>query len=131
MKSIEQVVTFNASPRRVFEALMDSKRHAAFTGEAAQVGREVGSAFSVYGGKVSGITLDVEADTRIVQAWRTGNLPQGVFTIATFALVPEGSGTKLTFTQVAVPEDVHAHLATGWDERYWKPLRAYLEQVEA
>jgi uncharacterized protein YndB with AHSA1/START domain len=47
MKSIEQTVTFDASPEQVFEALMDSKKHSAFTGAAARVSREVGGPVAV------------------------------------------------------------------------------------
>ena len=31
-KTIRQTATFKASPRAVYEALMDSRKHAAFTG---------------------------------------------------------------------------------------------------
>jgi len=127
MKSIEQVVTFRAAPVQVFDALMDSARHAAFTGEPAQISREVGGAVSCYDGKVTAINLDIVPNQRIVQAWRPANFPPGVFTIATFALTPDAGGTKLTFTQDAVPDSAFDHLSGGWHERYWKPLQAYLE----
>jgi len=130
MKSIEQVVTFRAAPAQVFEALIDSAQHAAFTGEPAAIERHVGGAVSCYGGKVTGIQLDVAKDERIVQAWRPGNFPPGAFTLVTYALAPDGAdgkGTKLTFTQHAVPDEAHEHLSKGWEERYWKPLRAFLE----
>ena len=128
MKSIEHVRTFAATPAQVFEALMDSKKHAAFTGEPADIKREIGQKFSAYGGKVEGINLDIVPNERIVQAWRPANFPPGVFTIATFALEPDGKGTKLTFTQHAVPDDAYAHLNGGWEERYWKLMKAYLEK---
>src|SRR5262245_1650462 len=127
MRSIEQTVTFRATPAQVFEALMDPAQHSAFTGEPAKIDRAVGGAVSAYGGKVTGINLDVAKNQRIVQAWRVGNFPEGVFTLVTYALAPEGNGTKLTFTQHAVPEEAYDHLDKGWEERYWKPLRAFLE----
>ena len=127
MKTIEQVVAFNATPAQVFEALMDSGQHSAFTGEPATIDQKVGGAVSCYGGKVTGINLDVVKDQRIVQAWRPGNFPEGVFTLVTYALAAEGSGTKLTFTQQAVPETAYEHLNKGWEERYWTPLRAFLQ----
>ena len=128
MKSIEHVRTFAATPAQVFEALMDPEKHAAFTGEPATIDRKVGGAVSVYGGKVQAINLHVVPDERIVQAWRPANFPAGVFTLATFALAAEGKGTRLTFTQHAVPDEAHAHLDGGWEQRYWKPLAAYLEK---
>ena len=41
-KTIEQSVTFNASPHDVYEALMDSEKHSQFTGAKALISREVG-----------------------------------------------------------------------------------------
>ncbi len=128
MKTIEHVVTFKASPSRVYAALMDSKKHAAFTGAPAEVDARVGGTTSAYGGMVTGINLDLAKDARIVQAWRPKNLPDGVFTIATYALAADGAGTKVTFTQTSVPDEAYEHLNKGWEERYWTPLRAYLDE---
>ncbi len=127
MKTIEQTVSFRATPAQVFEALTNSEKHSAFTGAPATIEGFVGGTVSCFGGKVTGIQLELVKDTRIVQAWRPANFPEGVFTIITYALSAEADGTKLTFTQVAVPDAAEEHLSTGWEERYWKPLRAYLE----
>lgn len=42
--SIRQTVTLKASPRDVFEMLMDSRKHAKFTGASAIISRTVGGA---------------------------------------------------------------------------------------
>ncbi|MEZ4302957.1 MAG: SRPBCC domain-containing protein, partial [Polyangiaceae bacterium] len=119
----------SAAPAAVFEALMDANTHAAFTGAPAEISREVGGAFSAYGGKIGGINLELVPGKRIVQAWRPGNFPEGVFTLITYSLAPEGGGTKLSFTQQAVPESAFEHLDQGWHDRYWKPLKAHLEKA--
>jgi activator of HSP90 ATPase len=129
MKSIEQTVTFDATPEQIFEALMDSKRHAAFTGAPARVSREVGGPVSCHDGFISAINVELVKNTRIVQAWRGKNWPEGVYSIATFALEPQGGKTKLTFTQHGVPDEDAPHITNGWQEKYWKPLRAYLATV--
>ena len=129
MKSIEQVVVFDATPSQVFEALMDSNKHAAIRGEPATVSREIGGAFVC--GMISGINLDLVTDQRIVQAWRPANFPPGVFTLATFALAADGHRTKLTFTQEAIPDAAHEHLTKGWETKYWQPMRAFLAKHPA
>jgi activator of HSP90 ATPase len=129
MKSIEQEVTFDAKPELVFEALMDSKQHAAFTGAPARVSREVGGPVSCHDGMITAINVELEKNTRIVQAWRVKPWPEGVYSIATFALEPAGAKTKLTFTQHGVPDAAHEMITKGWEERYWKPLRAYLAKA--
>ena len=127
MNSIRQTVRFAASPARVYETLMDSSRHTAFTGEPATVSRAIGGASSAYGGKVTAINLDLVANKRIVQAWRSAQFPEGGFSLATFQLNEVGSETELVFSQDAIPEGFAEHLDKGWNERYWAPLRKYLE----
>jgi uncharacterized protein YndB with AHSA1/START domain len=56
IKNIKQEVIFNVPPKDVFEALMDSKKHAEFTGSKAEIDRVVGGAFSLYDGYLSGST---------------------------------------------------------------------------
>lgn len=129
MKSIEQTVTFDAAPEQVFEALMDSKRHAEFTGAPARVSREVGGPVSCHDGFISAINVELVKNERIVQAWRGKTWPAGVYSIATFALASAGKQTTLTFTQHGVPDDAAPHIDSGWHEKYWKPLRAYLAKV--
>ena len=41
MKTIKQVVIFEAEPHEVYEDFMDSKKHAEFTGEKAKISREI------------------------------------------------------------------------------------------
>lgn len=125
MKTIEQTVRFAAPPAAVYEALIDSREHAAFTGEPAEISRDIGGAASFYGGKVTGINLHLEDGALIVQAWRPANLPPGVFTLVRYALAADGDGTKLTFTQTSVPDEMVEHLGKGWEERYWKPMREH------
>jgi uncharacterized protein YndB with AHSA1/START domain len=127
-KTIRQTVTIKASPKKVFEALMDEKKHAAFTGMAATISRKTGGAFSCYGGYLSGFQLDAVPGKRIVQAWRGRSWPKGYYSIVTFALAPNrAGGTKLTFTHLGVPSGDFKSKSAGWRSHYWKPLKAYLE----
>lgn len=131
MKTIEHTIDFPAGPQAVYDALMDSAKHAAFTGAPAEITASPGGAFACYGGRIGGYTLDLAEGKRIVQAWRPANFPEGVFTLVTYTLAAEGAGTRLSFTQQAVPDSAYDHLDAGWHDRYWKPLRAYLEKASA
>ena len=127
-KSIKQTVKFKAPPRAVFEALMDPKQHARFTGGPARISRKLGSAFSVHGGYATGYLLDLVADKRIVQAWRASDWPKGSFSIVTFALAPApGKQTVLTFSHDCVPDIEAAGIKQGWIDFYWRPLEMMLE----
>jgi uncharacterized protein YndB with AHSA1/START domain len=124
---LHQEVTFAASPAKVYRALMDSGEHARFTGAPAQISGDVGGAFSAYGGKVHGRNVEVVPNTRIVQAWRPADWPEGVYTIARFELRGEGDKTHLVFDQDGIPNEALEHLDGGWARMYWEPLRKYLE----
>src|SRR5690242_9663001 len=55
-------VTLNASPAEVFEALMDSAQHSKFTGAPAQIDRKPCGEFSLYGGQLTGKTLELDTN---------------------------------------------------------------------
>lgn len=67
VKTIRQSVTFRASPHQVYEALMDSRKHAQFTGGKASISRQVGGKFSTYDGYAEGVHLELVPDEKIVQ----------------------------------------------------------------
>jgi uncharacterized protein YndB with AHSA1/START domain len=128
-KTIRQTMTIGATPKKVYAALIDEKKHAKFTGEAAAISRKVGGAFTCYGGHLSGINLELVPAKRIVQAWRATGWPAGAYSVATFALARSAGGkTKLSFTHVGVPTAARKHITVGWHTFYWKPLKAYLEK---
>ena len=69
-KTIDHQVRFKAPASRIYEMLMDSEKHSEFTGGPAKIGREPGSAFEVMGGAITGVTLELLPNKRIVQSWR-------------------------------------------------------------
>jgi len=127
-RSIRQSVVFKASPHEVYEALMDSKKHAQFSREEARVSRRVGGRIDVYGGYIEGVNLDLVADRKIVQSWRGSNWEPGHFSTVTFSLSKVTGGTRLTFTQTGVPGSFHKDISQGWKEFYWSRMKAMLEK---
>ena len=134
-EAIHQEVVFKASRKRVYEALADAKQFdkvvqlsaAVKSGMVsgatpAEISREVGGAFSLFGGYISGRHVELVPNERIVQAWRTGNWNPGVFSIVKFELTEQGSGTKLVLDHKGFPEADAQHLADGWKANYWEPL---------
>src|ERR1700693_1487555 len=102
--TIHQEVDLNASPQKVYEALLDSKRFIEFSGRAAEINREVGGAFSLFKGHIIGRNLEMVPSQRIVQAWRVVTWPEGAYSIARFELKPQ-----------------------GWEENYWSLLKKYFK----
>src|SRR5450759_218931 len=99
-KNIEHTVLFRATPKGVYDTLMNGKKHSQFTSEPAKIRAKAGAAFSCYGGYITGITLELKPGKRIVQAWRSQGWPEGHYSIVTFALAKKSGGrTQLRFTQ--------------------------------
>lgn len=127
-KVIKQTVDFTASPHEVYEALMDSAKHARFTGAAARISRKVGGSFTTYDGYSGGKNLELIPDEKIVQSWRASDWPEGHYSETTFELKKTKTGTKLVFVQTGVPEKFYTDIAQGWIDFYWTPMKEMLEK---
>jgi uncharacterized protein YndB with AHSA1/START domain len=127
-QTIRQTVTFKAGPRAVYEALMDSRRHAAFTGMPARIDRRPGGRFTAYGSYLEGVTIELVPNKKIVQFWRSRNWPPYHYSTVTFALSPVRGGTRLRFTQEGVPNSDYRAKQSGWVSSYWGKMKAFLER---
>ena len=125
-KTIRQSATFKTTPHEVYEALMDSRKHARFTGAKASITRKVGGKFTAYDGYIEGINLSLAPDKKIVQSWRGSDWPEGHYSRATFSLKKVKNGTHLTFTQSGVPNQYYNDIKQGWHDYYWKPMKEML-----
>jgi activator of HSP90 ATPase len=128
-KTIRQTVTFKASPHAVYEALMDEKKHAEFTGGETKISRKTGGKFTIYGGEINGENLELVSDKKIVQSWRYSEWPEGHYSPAPFSLEVAAKGTRLTFVQTGVPDDKYEDIKQGWKDYYWQPMKEMLEKA--
>ena len=122
-RNIRQSVTVKATPREVYEALMDSRKHSKFTGAKARMSRKIGGKFTAFGSYIRGMNLDLVPNKRIVQAWRGSDWPKGHYSIATFSLKRIKGGTRLVFTQIGIPDREYKGINQGWRDYYWKPMK--------
>jgi activator of HSP90 ATPase len=127
-KTVKQTITFKANPHEVYEALMDSRKHAKFTGSKASISRKVGGKFSVFDGYSEGTNIELIQDQKIVQTWHASDWPEGHYSKVTFSLKEINGGTKLTFTQAGVPEEQYDDISQGWRDFYWMPMKEMLEK---
>jgi activator of HSP90 ATPase len=124
--ALHQEIDLKAEPHRIYEILLDSKLFAAFTGRSAEINREPGGAFKMFGGLIEGRNIELVPDVRIVQAWRPANWDPGDFSIVEFQLKAQSGGTRLILDHKGFPEGDFAHLDPGWHMQYWEPLAKYL-----
>jgi activator of HSP90 ATPase len=135
--AIHQEIVFAAGIARVFQVLtvatefdkaqqlsaaMNSDMKSKLGATPAMIDARPGGAFSLFGGYVTGYTLEIVASTHLVQAWRAGSWDAGLYSIARFELSEQGPGTKLVFDHTGFPSAAALHLAQGWHENYWEPI---------
>jgi activator of HSP90 ATPase len=125
-KTLRQSVSFSAAPNEVYGLLMDSRKHAGFSGESASISRKVGGKFRCYGGWIEGKNVELVKDRKIVQMWRGKDWPKGHYSKVTFRLSRKGRGTKLEFTQSGLPTSKYKDISEGWREHYWGKMKTYL-----
>ena len=125
VKTIYHLMILPATPHDVYEALIDSALHSAFTGQPAKISREIGGESTAYDGSLFFRNLELVPGRKIVQAWQSPankNWPREHFSTVTYELEKIPEGTRLNFTQEGVPADQYEHYIGGWTKHYWEPL---------
>jgi uncharacterized protein YndB with AHSA1/START domain len=123
---LHQEVDIKASRQRIYDALLDAKQFATFTGVPAEINREAGGTFSLFGGLIVGRNIELVAKERIVQAWRPANWESGLYSLVRFELKELGPRTRIVLDHTGFPEQSFRHLNSGWYTHYWEPLKKFL-----
>ena len=123
--SIHYEIDFAAPLARLYQAILDQKQFAAFSGLPATIDPAPGGTFSMFGGKIEGRNIELVPSLRIVQAWRPAYWPAGVYSLVHFEFKPRASETTLLFDHTGFPEGDHDSLDGGWHTHYWEPLKKY------
>jgi activator of HSP90 ATPase len=137
--SIHMENVFAASRKRVYDALTDATQFTEIVKLSgamksgmvknpapAEISREAGGAFKLFGGIIIGRQLELVPNERIVQAWRVAYWEAGAYSIAKFTLTEEGTGTKVIFDHTGFPKGDADNLVAGWKGNYWEPLAKFL-----
>lgn len=115
-----------ASPKVVYDAWLDSKEHARFTGAPASVEPRVGGKMTARNDYIQGEILELQPGKRIVQSWRSTDFPKNAPDSRVEVIVrAHVLGTELTFLHDGIPEG-QAHLyEAGWLDQYVTRMRRY------
>lgn len=129
VKTIRQKVVIPASPAEVYEAFVDPKIHAAFTGSPAKGTRRLGSHFAACGGYIDSVHRELVPGKRIVQDWSTTMWPEGApVSRLELTLTTVTKGTELRMVHSNVPASQADSYRQGWIDYYWMPLNAYFKK---
>ena len=130
LKTIKQTIVIpKASPKQVYDAYVDPKKLAEFTGSEAEGKPVVGGKFTAWDGHIFGRYLELEDGQRVVQEWSTTDWVEGYSASRlelTFKAV--SGGTELCMVHSYVPKEKADELAEGWLDFYWNPLKDYFTQ---
>ena len=127
--TIRQKVLIPASPREVYEAFIDAKKHSKFTGSRATIDPKVGGKFTAWDGYISGKNLELKDGKRIVQEWVTTEWPKDYPpSRLELTFTKTKTGTEISMIHSAVPAEQKDELTQGWTEFYWEPLKKHFEK---
>lgn len=123
--TIKQTVTFDTSPENLYATLLSGEGFGAATGAPADIDATAGGAISCFGGQITGCNVELIPNQRIVQAWRAGPWPKGIYSIVKFEISGSDNSATLELEHTGYPDDGADHLEGGWHKMYWEPLKAH------
>ena len=119
-----------ASPQEIYEAWLDSVTHSEMTGGEASMSDEIGAEVSAHDGYITGRNLELVPGERIVQSWRTTEFGDAhEDSVITVMLEDTDEGALLTLVHSNVPDEQTSYERGGWQEYYFKPMKAYFSEV--
>lgn len=129
VKTITQKVVVPGSPADVYDAFVNPRVHAAFTGAAATGSARVGARFTAWDGYISGVNREVVKGKRLVQDWMTTEWPDGAApSRVAFTFKRVTGGTEVRMVHANVPAEQADSYRQGWIDYYWEPLKAYFSE---
>jgi activator of HSP90 ATPase len=130
-KTIKQKVVIPASPKEVYDAYVDPKKHSQFTESKATGKPVVGGKFTAWDGYIFGKFLELENGKRVVQEWTSTDFPKGYGPSKLELCFNEvKGGTEIIMVHSGVPEEQADETADGWVEWYWEPLKKYFSKKQ-
>jgi activator of HSP90 ATPase len=127
IKTIKQKIIFSSSPQKIYDLLMNAQEHARFTDSKVKIDSRIGGNFSMYDGYITGTTIELVPNKKIIQLWRGSDWPEGHLSLVIFEFKPRGKGCELIFTHYGVPDKFYKDISEGWKKYYWQPIKKMLE----
>ncbi len=129
--TIKQKVTIpKATPKQVYDAYVNPKKHGEFTGSEATGEPVVGGKFTAWDGYIFGVFLELEDGKRVVQEWKTTDWTDGyVASRLELTFTATQKGTEIGMVHSGVPKEQANEVAEGWIDFYWEPLKEYFKKA--
>ncbi len=125
MKNFDYILTINATPEEVFNALTNPFQIELWTGYPTVMDDKEGTIFSLWEGDITGCNIEIVKNYKIVQEWFFGATENP--SIVTFLLKKSGKDTRIELTHTNIPCDAYDEITEGWKEYYLKSMKDFLE----
>lgn len=126
MESLKMSITLPVKADKLYKAWLTSKDHAAFTGADAKASTKVGGKFTAWDGYISGKNVELKANKKIVQTWRTSEFPEDAPDSTLEITFEEKSGkTKLSLYHYDLQKGDAKKYKDGWRDFYFEPMKQY------
>lgn len=129
MERIKVSSTIPASPKKLFNAWLSSKKHSMFTGGSAKIDKRIDGTMSAWDGYITGKFVEFTVNKKIVQTWRSSDFPKtSEDSILTITFDKVYSGTKITLLHTNIPEGQGESYKKGWKDFYFTPMKKYFKK---
>ncbi len=128
MPAIQKVYEMNASPEEVFDALVNPDLIQIWSGDEAQMSDKVGGTFSLWGGQMYGVNLEVVKNKKLVQEWSYYQWAEA--SKVTFLIKSKGKKTIVELIHEGVPEKSINSISDGWDSYYLGAIQEMFQIVK-
>ena len=128
MESFTISEIFPISTDVLFQAWLDSDVHAEMIGSSAEIDPIINGKFYAWDNYITGTTIEIEKNKRIVQKWRTDEFPvNSPDSIVELVFTDIKGVTKLSLTHSQIPDGQASDYKQGWIDHYFSPMKEYFE----
>jgi activator of HSP90 ATPase len=129
MEDFEIYEVFPVKPSVLFEGWLDSKVHSDIIGSDSEIEPSVNGKFNIWDGYITGKTIELVKDKKIVQKWRTTEFPEkSQDSILELDFEEINDGTKMIIKHTNIPDGQSKDYKQGWIDYYFKPMKKYFSK---
>ncbi|KAG4304969.1 hypothetical protein PORY_001644 [Pneumocystis oryctolagi] len=121
--SISDNIEFQAPVSELYTTFIDPHRLKAWTRSLPIIDPQVEGRFSLFGGNVQGVFLELVESKKIVQKWRLETWPKDHYAELSLIFDQNMAGTVLRMKMDHVPVDQEEVVKSNFQEYYVKPIK--------
>ena len=124
---IQKVVFKKTKTKQLYDLYMDAKLHGMITNGPVKISEKAGSKLEVFGGYITGKTLQTVKNKLVVQEWYGSDWSKkDEASVFVLSFEQKGDDVVMNVFHGNVPDDKAPGLDKGWHDHYWKPWKQYL-----